>query len=114
MNNSVCLNCKSILQEDEKTCRECGTVISDINKQKSVVINRFHSIFEAEKTQTYLLEYGIESYIFKDDAGGMYPIHYGGFNEIRLLVLDSDAEKAYEVLESLEKGNDDMNADKDE
>ena len=116
MDEYYCSNCKKPVKEDETICPHCGAglgeTVEELDEQSSVVIKTFTTMFEAEAAQEYLLGCGVDSYISKDDAGGMYPLHSSSINNIRMLVLESKAEEALEALESLE--NNEFNDDGDE
>ena len=113
MDEYFCSNCKRAVKEDETICPHCGAelgeTVEDVDEQNSVVIKTFLNLFDAETAQEYLREYGIDSYIVKDDVGGMYPLRLSGENSIRLIVLESKAEEAREALESME--NNELNYD---
>ena len=55
---------------------------------------------EAEIDQAYLEPYGVRSIVSAEDAGGMQPHLAFGMGGVKLLVLEDDAEKARELLES--------------
>ena len=109
MEEYYCTNCNQTVNEKDKICSNCGAKLSktieDVNKQKSVVVKTYITMFEAEAAQEYLRGCGIDSYISKDDAGGMYPLHSSSFNNIKLIVLESIALEAQNALSSLEEDN---------
>lgn len=108
MDEFYCSNCGFSIKEDETNCPNCGSdvtyEINELDEQNSVVIKNFNSLLEAETAQEYLLGYGIDSYIIKDDAGGMYPLRLSGYNSIRLIVIESKAVEALRILDSFERG----------
>ena len=118
MEEYYCSNCKKPVKEDKTICPHCGAqlgeTIEDLDEQNSVVIKTFLNVFEAETAQEYLQEHGVDSYIVKDDAGGMYPLRLSGSNSIRLIVLESKAKEAIEALESLDNNEFDYDGDTEE
>jgi len=66
-----------------------------------VAIKIFSNETEATMAQQVLQASGVRAFIFKDDAGGMEPQLQltGG---VRLVVKRADAERAYEILLTLE------------
>lgn len=115
MEEYYCSKCTRPVKEDETICPHCGAelveTVEDLDEQNSAVIKTFLNVFDAETAQEYLRECGIDSYIIKDDAGGMYPLRLSGNNSIRLIVLESKAEEALEALNSLE--NNELNYGED-
>lgn len=74
-----------------------------------VVFKIFPNLTVAELARWNLENAGIDSYIQKDDAGGMYPFLQQQAG-VRLVGHPDDAETAQEILEGLEKdsGQDDV------
>jgi len=69
--------------------------------QEAVIIKIFSHEAEAEMAQQLLQAAGVQSFIFKDDAGGMEP-HLQLTQGVRLMVNREDAERAQEILQDLE------------
>lgn len=61
-----------------------------------VTVAVFNSIAEAKIAQGLLRSSDIESFVFDEHMGGIYPVAVGG---IRLQVLDHDLENARNILE---------------
>ena len=118
MDEFYCSNCEKPVKEEEKICPHCGAdlteMIEDVNDQNLVEIKTYLNFYEAETAQQFLLQCGIDSFISKDDAGGMYPHHFGGVNNFRLLVLESNAEEAVKILESSENKEISLNDESEE
>ena len=66
-----------------------------------VVIKTFSNEIDAEMAYQMLQESGVRAFIFKDDAGGMEP-HLQLTGGVRLVVTRVDAERAREILQTLE------------
>ena len=115
MEEFYCSNCNNPVKEDEKICPHCGADLSEtvenVDEQNSVIIKTFVNMVEAETAQEYLENCGIDSYLSKDDAGGMYPHHFGGINSFKLIVLESNVEKTLKALEALENGSAELDDD---
>ena len=69
--------------------------------EEIVAIKIFSDELEATMAQQALREAGVKSFIFKDDAGGMEP-HLQRTIGVRLVVNQTDADRADEILRSLE------------
>jgi hypothetical protein len=69
--------------------------------EEIVAIKIFSDDLEATMAQQALREAGVRSFIFKDDAGGMEP-HLQRTIGVRLVVNHTDADRADEILRSLE------------
>ena len=65
-----------------------------------VTIRIFSKEIEAIMAQQVLEESDLESFVLKDDAGGMEP-HLQRTSGVRLVVSHADAERASEILQSL-------------
>ena len=65
-----------------------------------VVLKVFSSEIEAGMARQVLQDAGVNSFIFKDDAGGMEP-HLQRTSGVRLLVNRVDAESAHQILEAI-------------
>ena len=65
-----------------------------------VTIRIFSKEIEAIMAQQVLEESDLESFVLKDDAGGMEP-HLQRTSGVRLVVSRADAERASEILQSL-------------
>lgn len=106
MDEFYCSNCENQVKEDDQRCAFCGAnleeTIKDVDEQTLVAIKNYINYLDAETEQQFLLQCGIESFISKDDAGGMYPHHFGGNNNYRLLVLESNLDEALKVLQASE------------
>ena len=73
----------------------------NLNNENSVVAKTFPNEFEAERAKGILDENGIESFVQRDDAGGMEPplqLTEG----VKLIVLEDDLVKAKEILDAYE------------
>jgi hypothetical protein len=71
----------------------------NVNDENSVVAKTFPNEFEAERAKGILEENGIESFVQRDDAGGMEPplqLTEG----VKLIVLEEDLQRAKEILEA--------------
>jgi hypothetical protein len=69
------------------------------NDENSAVAKTFPNEFEAERAKGILKENGIESFVQRDDAGGMEPplqLTEG----VKLIVLEDDLQKAKEILDA--------------
>jgi hypothetical protein len=62
-----------------------------------MVFHTFSSEIEAKMAQKQLEESGVESFVFKDDAGGMEP-HLQRTNGVRLVGRRSDADQVKRIL----------------
>jgi hypothetical protein len=69
--------------------------------EEIVVIKIFSAEIEATMAQQVLEESGVRSFVFKDDAGGMEP-HLQRTGGVRLVVNRPDAERAVEILQTME------------
>ena len=65
------------------------------------VVKVFSNEMDASIAQQVLQDSGIESFIFKDDAGGMEP-QLQLTNGVRLLVGRADAERAFQIIETFD------------
>lgn len=63
----------------------------------------FSSTIEAEIAKSFLAGSNIESWIFADDAGSMYPSQ-DMVNGVRLMVGEKDFDDARALLDSMEEG----------
>lgn len=68
--------------------------------EEVTILKNYSSEIEAGIAQQILIENGVRSFIFKDDAGGMEP-HLQRTNGVRLLIDCLDTERANEILEEL-------------
>ena len=68
--------------------------------EEAVVIKTFSNETDATMAQQVLQESGVKAFIFKDDAGGMEP-HLQRTGGVRLVVSRADAQRAYEILQTL-------------
>ena len=66
-----------------------------------VTIKIFSDELGATMAQQALQEAGFRSFVSKDDAGGMEP-HLQRSSGVRLVVNRADAERAQEILQSME------------
>ena len=66
-----------------------------------VVVGIYRSEMEAEAARGRLEVEGIQAAVFTDDAGGMFP-SMQRFTGVRLVVPSEEAERAREVLDSVE------------
>ena len=57
----------------------------------------FNSRIDAEVIRSLLESYGIKSWIFSDDAGGMYPAQVSPIG-VRLMVNENDFKTATNIL----------------
>ncbi|MEM8484103.1 MAG: hypothetical protein AAF564_01080 [Bacteroidota bacterium] len=65
---------------------------------KTVVVSTFLSRMEAEVAREYLADMNVEAFVSADDAGGMHP-QLQQVHGVKLMVLDSQAESAYALLQ---------------
>ena len=73
----------------------------NINDENTAVAKTFPNEFEAERAKGILEENGVESFVQRDDAGGMEPplqLTEG----VKLIVLEDDLVKAKEILDAYE------------
>ncbi|HMF55263.1 MAG TPA: DUF2007 domain-containing protein [Pyrinomonadaceae bacterium] len=71
-----------------------------MSESEVVAIKIFSNETDATMAQQVLQESGVRAFIFKDDAGGMEP-HLQRTGGVRLVVKRADAERAYEILQTL-------------
>ncbi len=69
--------------------------------EEIVVIKIFSNETDAAMSQQVIQESGVRAFISKDDAGGMEP-HLQRMTGVRLVVNRVDAERATEILRTLE------------
>ncbi len=69
--------------------------------EEIVVIKIFSNETDAAMAQQVIQESGVRAFISKDDAGGMEP-HLQRTTGVRLVVNRVDAERATEILRTLE------------
>lgn len=69
--------------------------------EEVVVLKIFDNEFDAEMAQQMLQDAGVRAFVFKDDAGGMEPQLQRTIG-VRLLASRVDAERAQEILRTLE------------
>ena len=69
--------------------------------EEIVTIKIFSDELEATMAHEALQEAGLRSFVSKDDAGGMEP-HLQRSSGVRLVVNRADAERAQEILQSME------------
>jgi hypothetical protein len=67
--------------------------------EKTVVLKIFMNEFEAELAKSMLEEEKIKAYISSDDVGGMQPPQQMS-EGIKLIVLETDYERAKEILDA--------------
>jgi len=72
--------------------------------QEMVVIKIFSNEADALMAQELLEQSGVQSFVFKDDAGGMEP-HLQLTLGVRLVVKGIDAERGQRILQDLENTN---------
>jgi hypothetical protein len=71
----------------------------NVKDKNTAVAKTFANEFEAERAKGILEENGVESFVQRDDAGGMEPplqLTEG----VKLIVLEDDLQKAKEILEA--------------
>lgn len=71
-----------------------------------VEVARFGQLWEADMARAHLEGSGIDAWIMKDDAGGMYP-SMQMFTGVRLFVAAEDADAARELLTAADFPHDD-------
>lgn len=64
---------------------------------KTTVVTTFASRMDAEVAREYLAGMEIEAFVSADDAGGMHP-QLQQLHGVKLVVMDTQAEKAYALL----------------
>jgi hypothetical protein len=72
------------------------------NVEKLKILKIFNSRIEADIAKSYLKSNNINSFIFADDAGNMYPSQ-DIVSGVRLLVSEEDYEWAKKLLASIKK-----------
>lgn len=72
--------------------------------EEVVAIKIFSNETDATMAQQVLQESGVRAFVFKDDAGGMEP-HLQRTGGVRLVVKRADAERASEILQTLENSS---------
>jgi hypothetical protein len=70
---------------------------------KTILIKTFNNKAEAEIARGLLKTAGIESFVSKDDAGGIYPGLQATGTGVRLRVRQRDAGRAMEILQRIER-----------
>lgn len=70
-----------------------------IEDEKTVVLKVFTNEFEAELAKSMLEEEEIKAYVSSDDVGGMQPPQQMT-EGIKLIVLETDFERAKEILDA--------------
>lgn len=70
--------------------------------EKLKILKIFNSRIEADIAKSYLKSNNINSFIFADDAGNMYPSQ-DIVSGVRLLVSEEDYEWAKKLLASIKK-----------
>ena len=65
------------------------------------VLRVFDNEVGAQMAQQMLRDAGVNSFIFKDDGGGMEP-HLQRTNGVRLVLKNDDLERAQDILQALE------------
>lgn len=63
-----------------------------------VELKKVYSETEAQVLVTHLSDEGIESFIEKDDVGGLHP-HLQSSRGVKVLVKEEDLEKAKQIIE---------------
>jgi hypothetical protein len=71
------------------------------DKDRAIVLKTFANEVDAEIAKDHLQAHGIEAFVSKDDAGGMRP-HLQITMGVRILVLQSDADRASEILDAMD------------
>jgi hypothetical protein len=66
-------------------------------QDRIMILKEYATEFDASIDQEHLESHGIESFISKDDAGGMRP-HLQLTMGVRLLINENDLERATEIL----------------
>jgi len=98
-----CSECDEEVSRRDKVCPFCGADLSDDEdlrelEDEVVELKTFTNDIDAEIARDHLVTAGIKAFISSDDAGGMVPMRAG----VRLMVLESEADKAQEVLDAMD------------
>jgi hypothetical protein len=110
-----CAKCRAYVSEEDASCPVCGTLFSDlisIDKADLTEVVSFSNEFEAEIVKAKLSEAGIESVIFHESAGGLYPSLNNAFG-IKIFVNLKDADRAKILVEENTGLQDDIEEDFD-
>jgi len=66
---------------------------------ETVVIHRCHNDIEAEQIRELLSQADIECQVASDVPHSVFPLTMDGLGEIRIAVLESEADRASELIE---------------
>ena len=69
--------------------------------EEIIAVRTYADELQATMAQQALKEAGVRSFVLKDDAGGMEP-HLQRTIGVRLVVSQIDADRAHEILQSIE------------
>ena len=69
--------------------------------EEIIAVRTYADELQATMAQQALKEAGVRSFVLKDDAGGMEP-HLQRTIGVRLVVSQTDADRAHEILQSIE------------
>jgi hypothetical protein len=99
-----CSECNAIVKLEDNECPVCGAYLGDSveeDKGDIVLLKIFQNDFEAHTAKAQLEEEGIICLISGDNEGGMAP-NLSLTRGIRILVNESNLERAIEVLKAME------------
>jgi hypothetical protein len=99
-----CSECNAIVKLEDSVCPICGADLGVIVEEDTgdvVVLKIFQNDFEAQAAKAQLEEAGIVCVLSGDNEGGMAP-HLSLTKGIRILVNESELEKAIEVLKAMD------------
>jgi len=99
-----CSECNAIVKLEDNECPVCGANLGEIIEDGSdevIILKIFQNDFEAQAAKAQLDEAGIVCILSGDNEGGMAP-NLSFTKGIRILVNESDLERAIEVLKAME------------
>ncbi|MDH7605231.1 MAG: DUF2007 domain-containing protein [Melioribacter sp.] len=100
-----CSNCNSPVKVDDKICLVCGANLDETTEVETdinlVEIKICANEFEAQLILSHLQSNNIDVILSRDDCGSMKP-HLQLSRGIRILVKETDVDKAVEILNAME------------
>ena len=81
------------------------------DNMKTVVVHTVQGSIEAEIVQTFLRSYGIESTTQGLAVQSVHPFTVDGMGKIKILVMESDAETARQIIADFLENNPESNSD---
>jgi len=99
-----CSECNAIVKLEDSVCQVCGANLGEIVEEEMgdvVLLKIFPNDFEAQVAKAQLDEEGIVCILSGDNEGGMAP-NLSLTRGIRILVNESDLDRAIEILKAME------------